>query len=165
MITAERVRELLHYDPDTGVFAWKVDRGVQTRAGSRAGWTTSEGYIGMKVDRRSYQAHRLAWLYVYGDLPPAEIDHINRDKRDNRIANLRLADRSLNCRNVSLRSDSTTGVRGVHFNKTRGAYTAHIFWQKRVKYLGAFQNLEDAVAARRSAENRLWSDTSNSAQQ
>lgn len=97
-LTAESLRELLHYDPQTGIFTWRVTRG-NLKACSRAGSMKEDGYIRVCIGERRYHAHRLAWLYVTGDWPVEEIDHINRNKADNRFTNLRPATRSTNEQN------------------------------------------------------------------
>jgi hypothetical protein len=107
---ADVAHERLTYDPATGVFAW--------RSGSRAprgfaGTPTRQGYIQIQLMGKLYLAHRLAWLMTHGEWPPEDIDHINGDKADNRIANLRQASRSQNLANTRLRRDNRVGVKGV----------------------------------------------------
>lgn len=98
-----RLKELLHYDPNTGIFTWRVNRrGRFARKGSVAGTVDFNGYIAMGVDNRRYYAHRLAWLYVFGYYPPEDTDHINEIKTDNRIVNLRCASRSENMRHSAV---------------------------------------------------------------
>jgi hypothetical protein len=88
-LTAERLRELLNYNPDTGVFTWRVNRGSNKTAGNQAGHRTSGGYFCISIDGNEYHSHALAWLYVYGVLPKIrEIVRLNSDLADNRIANL-----------------------------------------------------------------------------
>lgn len=90
MLTQEYLKSLLDYDPDTGVFRWRIDRGGRAVKGARAGGiAVTTGYWRIGIDRKTYLAHRLAWLYVYGAFPERETDHINGDILDNRIANLR----------------------------------------------------------------------------
>lgn len=88
-LTPERLRELLEYDPETGKFTWLRNRAFKALGGTHAGYLNSNGYLRITVDDVSYAAHRLAWLYVHGRWPDKTIDHINRNKQDNRIANLR----------------------------------------------------------------------------
>src|SRR5579862_7745832 len=90
-ITPERLKEVLDYDPATGEFRWKTRLGGKAVAGRVAGYL-DRGYISIRIDRRIYMAHRLAWLWVYGVWPEGWLDHINRKKNDNRIDNLRLAE-------------------------------------------------------------------------
>ena len=90
-LTPDRLRELLHYDPETGVFTWRVDRGRNKLSGLPAGSLTAKGYLNISIDGKEYYAHALAWMYVHGYLPAMrQIDRINGDRLDNRIANFRL---------------------------------------------------------------------------
>src|ERR1700719_1662744 len=101
-IDDDRLRELLSYDPETGVFRWLVRKRQNVKAGDVAGSFDGCGYCKISIDRRAYKAHRLAWLYMTGEWPPAEIDHINMNRADNRFANLRLATRHQNMANQRL---------------------------------------------------------------
>jgi hypothetical protein len=94
-LTAERLREILGYDPETGLFTRLVRTG-RIRAGEVAGTAHSRGYRSIVIDGRVYLSHRLAWLYVHGEWPPEQIDHINRNRADNRLVNLRAAKQSQN---------------------------------------------------------------------
>lgn len=154
MLTAKRLREVLHYDPDVGVFTWKVSY-ARAQAGTVAGSVDAYGYIVIRVDTILYKAHRLAWLYVHGVWPKRNIDHINRNRGDNRIANLRDVDQSINTFNSGVRKNSRSGVTGVTWDASRKTWKAAIRVQYRVIQLGRFKNKSDAVAARRSAEDRL----------
>lgn len=98
-ITADYVRSRLHYDPATGLFVWCKSR--SHRVGKPAGWKKRDGYIYIRLDGRLWSAHRLAWLHHYGEHPRNTIDHINRDKTDNRIANLRDVSFLENMQNVA----------------------------------------------------------------
>ena len=90
-ISAERLREVLDYNPETGEFTWKIATGRRVRVGGRAGTVSAKGYIVIKVFNINYQAHRLAWVHVYGVWPEKELDHSNRLRSDNSINNLRLS--------------------------------------------------------------------------
>lgn len=146
MITPDRLREVLAYDPDTGQFHWRVrGRGKYKRPGAHAGHYDGR-YVTMRVDGRKYYAHRLAWVYVHGVWPDGDIDHINEDKSDNRISNLRPASRSQNMLNVSRASErSQSGVRGV--SPRRGRWRATISG----RHIGDFDTIEEAAAARGAA--------------
>lgn len=99
--TQELLKSLLRYDPTTGNF-WRGDKIIKTK--------NTTGYIQISVKGRKYCAHKLAWLYVYGEYVQGDLDHINRIRDDNRIANLRKVTRSENCQNCGMRSDNTSGV-------------------------------------------------------
>jgi hypothetical protein len=133
-LTQQRLRELLHYDPLTGLFT-RLVAASNAPAGSAAGSLANIGYLRISVDGARYLAHRLAWLYVHGEWPQQEIDHINGDKIDNRIANLRDASRGVNCQNIrAARRDSKTGLLGVY--ERRGRFTACIEVSGRTVTLG-----------------------------
>jgi len=113
ILTAERLRELLHYDPETGVFS----RRSGPRAGLPVGSRHSAGYLAINVDRQPRLAHRLAWLYMTGKWPEINLDHINLIKTDNRFANLREAGHSENNQNCEARSGNKVGLRGVTYTE------------------------------------------------
>lgn len=155
-VTVERLRELLDYNPLTGVFTWLVSRGRNAKAGHLAGSVRPDGYIRIMIDRRKYFAHRLAWLYVYGVWPADEIDHVNGDPSDNRIVHLREATRPKNLHNVvAPNSDNnTSGHRGVSWDKSRGKWQACIQVDGHTKHLGRFTDLGEASAAYFAAKDR-----------
>lgn len=136
MINADAVYELLSYNPETGFFCWH-------KTGCRAGHTRKDGYVGIGIGGRIYRAHRLAWLLVY-DRMPTLIDHINGDRSDNRIANLRECTSSENRQN-SRHVRSASGYRGVSRNGRR--WRAAIALQGVDYYLGTFATPEEAHAA------------------
>lgn len=147
MLTAEKVRALFTYVPETGAlirnhYAWGGHP-----AGVTIGAPSTKGYLRAKVEGRSYFCHRLVWLHVYGEWPDREIDHKNRDKTDNRIENLRLATRSQNQSNLGLTKQNTTGVKGVTWNKAAGKYQSAIKANGRNYYLGLFDELSYAAEA------------------
>lgn len=146
MITQQRLKEVLSYDPETGNFVWREDRNGFVRAGERAGWD-QEGYIRIEVDYHAIFAHRLAWLSVYGYLPSNQIDHINLVRSDNRICNLRQATNSQNKMNSKLKSTNTTGFKGVSFHKRDKKYTARATVKGKINNLGYHDTPEEAHAA------------------
>jgi hypothetical protein len=145
-LTQERLKELLRYDPDTGIFTWLKTNSNRARAGSTAGCKSCNEYIVVRIDGVLRRAHRLAWLYMTGS-SVAEIDHANRDKSDNRWANLRAATRSQNNINRPPPRNNRSGFAGVHEHRP-GEW--HAFGMKsRVKqHIGAFRSPEEASAAR-----------------
>jgi hypothetical protein len=147
MITAERLRELLAYDPETGVFTWLVARSNHIKVGDIAGWLNGEeGYTRIKVDGHPYMAHRLAWLHVTGSWPVTQIDHVNCTRDDNRWTNLREATQSQNAANVRIRGKTkASGFKGVHRHGRR--WKAVITKDGRNTSLGYFDAPEEAHAA------------------
>lgn len=145
MVTQERLRELLDYDPETGIFHWKSRRG-KAAAGKVAGCLDGRGYCVINVDRKRHYAHRLAWVYVNGGVRFC-IDHINGDKGDNRIANLRDVDCKTNRQNTrkAYASNKSTGILGVRVLK--GKYVSQIWVGGKDMHLGTFTTIEEAHAA------------------
>ena len=155
-LTAERLRELFHYDPLTGVFTRLVSTASNARAGDVAGTLMQIGYLLIGIQGKSYLAHRLAWLFVHGEWPKDQIDHINRDRTDNRICNLREATIKQNQRNLSKSCNNTSGVPGVHWRSDRAKWWALIESDGQKHYLGMFNTKEEAIAARKAGELKYW---------
>jgi hypothetical protein len=150
-LTHDRLLYLVDYNPLTGVFVNKVSR-RKSRAGQVAGTSHNGGYRLIKVDRKNYLAHRLAWFYVHGKWPDHQIDHINGDKKDNRIANLRQATCSENMQNIRLaQKRSKSGVRGVSWVASRSRWVAQISVGGKQKNLGRFDDIEAAINAYQQA--------------
>jgi len=157
-----RLREVLEYDPATGAFTWL--RTIHPRRiGTKAGSLNSRGYVHIKVGSRSYKAHRLAWLYMHGVMPPHGIDHVNGVKSDNRIENLRPADQSQNSANRKLSKTNTAGFKGVTRNKKSGKWLAQIQRRGEKVFLGLFESPEAAHAAYSSAADRLFGEYARAA--
>lgn len=140
------LNDALIYDIDSGVFYWK-GKVLDMTEGSRAGTKTKKGYIRIKIKGRDYLAHRLAWLYVNGEMPLKQIDHINNKRDDNRILNLRCATSNENARNALMRSDNTSGVKGVYFDKTRRKWKARVGVDGENKHVGYFDSILEADMA------------------
>jgi hypothetical protein len=143
--TQERIKELLSYDPDTGVFTWRVNRG-KVRAGDPTGCPDTYGYLVIGVDRALHRSHRLAVLYMTGAWPTSDVDHINGDPQDNRWANLRSASRTENNFNTGLRCNNKSGRRGVHWNPLLGKWRAGGRLRGKTVHLGCFDSLDEAAA-------------------
>jgi hypothetical protein len=151
MLDRKRLLELLHYEPETGVFTRLVRTAQCMRVGDVAGRTDTWGYRQIGVDGRKHLAHRLAWLYVTGEWPAEQIDHVNGDRSDNRIVNLRLATGSQNQANMRKRGDNTSGYKGVAWNAKCRKWQAYIGVNGRRHHLGLFNDPAEAHAAYISA--------------
>ena len=157
-LTAERLRELLHYDPETGEFTRKM-RAARIPAGSKANSVdTSNGYVKFRVDGKRYFAHRLAWLYMHGRWPNPIVDHIDGNKTNNRIGNLREATDKANAQNR--RAAGKNKVYGTHLGVEpntgkKKPWTARIFADGKRHYLGCYETEEEAHAVYLAAKRRL----------
>lgn len=149
ILTQKELKELLHYCPDTGIFTWLVARG-RVSIGHIAG-QLMDGYTSIRIDRRMYRAHRLAWLYVTGNFPADQLDHINHVRDDNRFFNLREATDQVNGMNKSISSRNTSGVTGV-YKHACGKWQVEIRDKKRYVYGGIYADFFDAVCVRKAAE-------------
>ena len=146
----EKLKELIRYDPDNGIFYRLVSRGGNAIKGNIAGYKDKFGYIIIQIDNIRYKAHRLAWFYMEGYWPEHQIDHINRVKNDNRWCNLRHVTSSCNNMNRSVCKKSKSGIIGVI--KERNKWRVRIKAEGEYKHIGCFDNLIDAVIARYNAE-------------
>jgi hypothetical protein len=145
-------RRLFDYDPETGALTWRVRTGPRTPVGDEAGHLTDKGYRRVRVHGRLHLAHRIIWLWMTGDWPAGEIDHVNHVRDDNRWTNLREATRVENTRNASMRHDNTSGHVGVHWHRQNQKWMARIKVNGKLTYLGTFESKADAIAARQAAE-------------
>ena len=145
----EMVRDLFEYRDDN--LWWRERPAYRVDMSKPAGSVTSKGYRRIRVKGKLYQAHRLIWLYVYGEFPEGQIDHINGRPSDNRIENLRDVTHQENNKNACKRKDNTSGHAGVGWHKHREKWHARIKLDGVTKHLGLFNVLEDAVAARQAA--------------
>jgi hypothetical protein len=154
--SADKVRERLDYDPETGIFLWKwrddVPIYVNSRRAGKVAGADSKGYRQIKIGGSLHRAHRLAWLIVTGEWPTADIDHINGDPSDNRISNLRVVTHAENQRNKAIGLNNTSGVMGVDWIKARGKWRARVKVAGRNIHIGYFSDIADAIAARLAAE-------------
>ena len=157
-ISVDELRLRVTYDPESGNFTWLNCKDC------RQCWNTrfegknalnaphSNGYFFGAIANQKIFAHRAAWAIVYGSWPDGEIDHINHDKRDNRIRNLRLVNRSDNARNMPKSIKNKSGVIGVFNHTQTSAWQAQITVDRKKIHLGSFNKIQDAIAARQSAE-------------
>lgn len=170
-ITAAKLRALLDYDPETGVFTWlyrpvsmfkdgghsaqhQQSRWNTNYAGKPAGNRMTSGYVFISVCGCRDYAHRLAWLYVTGEYPNEHIDHVNGIRWDNRLVNLRAVSQFENAKNQRLRSTNTSGTMGVAWHRQRGKWGARIMVAGRNISLGLYTEKDAAIKARREAEAR-----------
>lgn len=146
-----RIRELLDYDRETGIFRWKTKR-RGNRSGQQAGHFNKEsGYWFVRVDDTLIRSHRLAWAWVRGYWPEEEIDHKDRNRGNCRFANLRKAARVQNAANMSMHPKNTTGVAGVSLTTSRKRFRAEIHISSKRIHLGYFDSLDAAGEARKQA--------------
>lgn len=157
MITQDRLKKLLVYDNDKGRFFWieKTGRGKKASKNGEAGSVDAHGYGQVRIDGKIYKEHRLVWFYVYGVWPLEQIDHINHNRRDNRIENLREVNCVENGKNRPIQRNNKTGCQGVWKNPKDGKYEVYITHNGSRKNLGRFSDFNDAVQARKDAESRF----------
>ncbi len=147
-LTAERLRHLMHYDPQTGIFTNRITRGARAQKGGVSGSPDKDGYLQAKIDLKTCKLHRLAFLYVTGEWPECLVDHRDGVKSNNVWRNLRHATVSLNTQNMRhARSDSQTGLLGSSYDTKSGKYLAQILIDGKKKNLGRFDTAEQAHEA------------------
>ncbi|MEY4838685.1 MAG: hypothetical protein RLZZ475_2544 [Pseudomonadota bacterium] len=159
----EYAMSLVEYEPETGVFRWKVRRnshGGCVNPGDIAGTFHRDGYVVINFSARLWRAQRLAHLFMTGDVPAKglEIDHINGDRADNRWCNLRVVTKAQNMWNSKRPSTNVSGVKGVSWVAERGQWLARITVHGRKIHLGQFNSKEEAIAARRAGEAKYHGD-------
>lgn len=158
MLTQEYLQSLFLYDPKTGIFTRKIKRNDRHIVGEIAGCLNPSGYINIIIDKKSYKAHRLAWLYMYAVFPTNQVDHIDGNKSNNSIENLRIVDNSGNKQNTkSSYSNNRNGLLGVAFNKRLKKFSAQININKKRFHLGYFENSNEAHEAYLQKKKELHS--------
>lgn len=153
MLTQERLKQLVSYNPETGIFIRKISLAHNAKVGAVAGNKNSQrGYLEFSIDCKTYTCHRLAWLYIFGEFPKGQIDHINHNKTDNRIKNLRSVFPSENQKNRTLNKNNLYGHSGIR--KVKNKWVCQITVKRKTIYLGAFDSLLDASNCRKQAEKQ-----------
>lgn len=155
-LTQEELKRVLHYDPETGIFTWRVSRrgnAGKAKPGNRAGALQHKGYRQIGIYGVLYAEHRLAWLYITGSWPKHEIDHKNRIGTDNRWINLRDVTHAKNSRNVGIKDSNTSGIVGADLQTRKKGYS----WRATIRaggqkiHLGTFKTLQEAKHAYQAA--------------
>jgi hypothetical protein len=158
ILTQERLKELLSYDPETGVFVRIKQTSSNAKIGDVAGNTNRNGYHYTQVDGTKFRTHRLIWLYMTGKFPPDSIDHIDRNPSNNRFANLRAVTKSENQHNQKMHCVNTSGFKGVNYYKNSKKWSAQITLNNVKKHLGTFFTPEEANVAYLAAQ-RIYHPT------
>lgn len=151
MLTQAEANYLFYYDPINGKLYWKHPRATKLKAGDAAGTLHHSGYLQTQVNGKIYRNHRLIWLMHYGYLPRI-LDHIDHNKQNNKLENLREVTYSENCKNITRPRNNTSGVVGVSYSKRLGKWYAQIRSERAKYWLGVFDTFEEAVKARKEAE-------------
>lgn len=157
MLTAEKLREILSYDPERGTFV-RLSSPAKWRVGQAAGSIRPSGRMAININGKLHSAHRLAWLYVFGKWPTLHVDHINGNPLDNRLSNLREATVSQNIANSKLNRANKTGLKGVSFDKRKCLYRACIMKGGKQRFLGYFKGALDAHAAYLVAAKEMFGE-------
>lgn len=159
-LTVDLLNELFTYDKETGNLLWKIKPSGKVKVGDIAGTLKSHGYICVGINCNRYRAHRLIFLMHKGYLPEI-IDHINGNKADNRIENLRAVTVAQNQYNRKTNADNTSGYKGVGWHKSNKKWEARIRLEGKPIHLGYFDNVEEADAVVRAAREELHGDFAN----
>jgi hypothetical protein len=150
-LAQKELKRILNYCPETGIFIWKIQANKNgAHIGDEAGWI-NQGHRYISISKRTYPAHRLAFLYMLGFLPPKHVDHINHIRNDNRWSNLRLASRTDNNRNQSLMPSNKTGIAGVSWFLAANKWRVYMNLEDRQIHLGLFDDFFEACCTRLSA--------------
>lgn len=156
ILDAGALRALFHYDPDSGEFTRVITAGKRRTRSGRVGSADLYGYKTTRIGGKSYKLHRLAWLYMTGEWPKGDIDHINGQRSDNRFANLRDVTRKVNLQNQRLATNNrSTGLLGAYFDQRKNHYYARISQGNKSVHLGTFSTAEAAHRAYLDAKRKL----------
>ena len=165
-VNEQIIREALDYNPETGELTWRVRPPShfltkklfkiwnKRYSGKKAGSFRKDGYLQVKLNRKPYLNHRISWFLYYGCFPNNQIDHANGVKTDNRIQNLRDVTHQQNAMNRKKEIRNNSGVTGVRFSKRLKKWRSEIKCKSKYYYIGVFENFDDAVAARKEAEQK-----------
>ena len=153
-LTQERLKEILSYNPETGEFIHLLSRGKGKKGRVAGSVHPTKEYRYIRIEGKNYFSHRLAWFYVYGEWPQDQIDHIDGNRLNNRIENLRDVTNAENRRNTKRQSNNTSGVTGVRRRKNHRKWEARIKVNRRCIHLGYFNDMETARRVRKEAEKR-----------
>lgn len=160
------LRDRVSYNPDTGHLFWKAIVGSPDLSPHQVTWNkrfagercfntkNGHGYLRGNIWGEPHMAHRVAWAIFHGESPAGDIDHINGDRSDNRIENLRVVSRAENCRNATISKSNTSGVTGVSWDKGNGKWRSSIRVDGELFLLGLYPRFEDAVEVRKRAEEK-----------
>lgn len=154
MLTQKTLKELFTYNSETGFFTRLVSSSGAAKKGGVPKSINKDGYYQLRVNYKMYTQHRLAWLYVNGEFPNGDIDHINHVRTDNRIINLRVVDKAENNKNITKRGNNTSGVNGVWWHKQNKKWCAELNINGIKKHLGCFESIDDAKKARLTANEK-----------
>jgi len=161
LISQEYLKERFNYDAETGLFTWKIiPAHTKVNIGDIAGVVDATGYIRLSINHKPYLAHRMVWLYVYGVMPCKYMDHINLDRADNRLCNLRESTPAQNQANKSLSCKNTSGYKGVYWDSARKYWRAAIRIDGIKKHLGCFSSKELAFKSYQDASLKIHGEFS-----
>ena len=154
-LTQERLKQVVSFEPTTGIFI-RILKAKRAVVGKELGYKKSNGYIALSIDGQKYFAHRIAWLYVYGEFPKHDIDHIDGDRTNNKIKNLRDVSRTENLQNLKIAKshNKSTGVLGAYLHNC-GKFMSRIKVNKKDVYLGLFDTVEQAQQAYLTAKQQF----------
>jgi hypothetical protein len=152
MLDQKILKSILNYNPETGIFTWRKKPSKQINIGSIAGTKNHYGYVEICVDSKKYQSHRLAWLYVHGFGPEQQIDHINGDRSDNRICNLRDVSHTVNNCNQKIHREGK--LPGCTFLSRVKKWQAQVKINGQCKYLGCYKTQQEAHKAYTRAKEK-----------
>jgi hypothetical protein len=151
VLSQARLLQLIHYDPETGEFRWRTPTSACVTIGQLIIQNKKSRYLRIQIDGKRYYAHKLAWLYVYGELPRHKLDHRDCNSFNNRIKNLRRATQAQNCKNRSVSRNNKSGTSGVYWHNRSSRWRAILHCDNKRIWIGAFRSKEEAIEAIKEA--------------